>query len=65
MSKKVYIETEDCIGCENCVELCPEVFGFNAQENVAFVIMEEGGSEECIDKAIEDCPVECILWKDE
>jgi ferredoxin len=32
---------------------------------VAFVIMEEGGSEECIDEAIEDCPVECILWKDE
>lgn len=65
MSKKVYIETEDCIGCENCVELCPEIFQFDAQENVAFVIMEEGGSEECIDEAIEDCPVECILWKDE
>ncbi|MBU1387788.1 MAG: ferredoxin [Proteobacteria bacterium] len=64
MNKKVYIETEDCIGCESCVELCPEVFGFDDQETVAFVVMEEGGSEECIDEAIEACPVECIHWKD-
>lgn len=64
MSKKVYIETEECIGCENCVELCPEVFGFDSQESVAFVIMAEGGSEECIEEAIEDCPVECIHWED-
>lgn len=65
MNKKVYIETEDCIGCESCVELCPEVFGFDDQGNVAFVVMEEGGSEACIDEAIEACPVECIHWKDE
>jgi len=29
MAKRVVIETEDCIGCESCEELCSEVFAFN------------------------------------
>ena len=60
MGKKVYIETEECIGCESCVELCPDVFGFDDGTEKAFVILTEGGPEECIDEAIETCPVECI-----
>lgn len=63
MSKKVYIETEECIGCESCVELCPEVFSFDDEAGKASVILPEGGAEECIDEAIETCPVECIHWK--
>ncbi len=51
------------IGCESCVELCPEVFGFDEDSEKAHVIMPEGGSEECIDEAIETCPVECIHWE--
>jgi ferredoxin len=60
MSKKVFIETEECIGCESCVELCPDVFGFDQDNEKAFVIKAEGGAEDCIDEAIETCPVECI-----
>ena len=60
MGKKVVIETEECIGCESCVELCPEVFGFDKEAEKAFVLKPEGGAEECIDEAIETCPVECI-----
>jgi ferredoxin len=56
MSKKVYIETEESIGCESCVELCPEVFGFDDDAEKAFVIMPEGGPEACVDEAIETCP---------
>jgi ferredoxin len=62
MSKKVYIETEECIGCQSCVELCPDVFGFDDETEKAEVLMPEGGSEECIDEAIGTCPVECIHW---
>ena len=29
MGKIVVIDTDECIGCESCVELCPEVFAFN------------------------------------
>ena len=35
MAKKVVIDTEECIGCETCVELCPDVFSFNAVEGKA------------------------------
>ncbi len=64
MSKTVIIDTEECIGCESCVELCPDIFGFNEDDEKAFVILPEGGDEECIDEAIETCPVECITWEE-
>ncbi|MGB5984894.1 MAG: ferredoxin [Desulfobacterales bacterium] len=64
MAKKVYIETEECIGCESCVELCPDVFGFDEDEEKAYVIKPEGGDEACIDEAMETCPVECIHWEE-
>lgn len=64
MSKKVYIETEECIGCETCVELCPEAFAFDEETEKAVVILAEGGPEDCIDEAIDTCPVECIHWEE-
>ena len=65
MGKRVYIDADECVGCESCVELCPEVFGFDEDSEKANVIMPEGGSEECIDEAIETCPVECIQWEED
>ena len=64
MARRVVIDTEECIGCESCVELCAEVFAFNEEEEKAEVIMPEGGPEDCIEEAIETCPVECIRWED-
>lgn len=63
MGKKVIIETEDCVGCESCVELCTDVFGFDEGVQKAVVILPEGGPEDCIEEAIEACPVECIHWE--
>jgi ferredoxin len=60
MSKKVYIETEECIGCENCVEICPEVFKMDDEAEKAVVILPEGGPQDSIEEAMEACPVECI-----
>ena len=62
MGKKVIIDTDECIGCESCVELCPDIFEFNENEEKANVKLAEGGEEECIDEAISTCPVECIHW---
>lgn len=64
MSKKVYIDTDVCIGCGLCVEQCPEVFEFDDENQKAIVIMPEGGPEESIDESIEACPVECIHWEE-
>ncbi|MEN8257620.1 MAG: ferredoxin [Thermodesulfobacteriota bacterium] len=60
MAEKVQIDQEECIGCEACVETCPEVFRFDEDEEKAFVI--EGSDQDvgCVDEAIASCPVECI-----
>jgi ferredoxin len=64
MGKIVVIDTDECIGCESCVELCPEVFAFKDEEEKAEVIMPEGGPEDCIEEAMETCPVECIYYEE-
>ena len=61
----VIIDTDECIGCESCVELCSEVFAFNEDEEKAEVILPEGGPEDCIEEAMESCPVECIHWEED
>ena len=43
MSKAVYIDEEECIGCGSCVEICPEVFQMKEGEEKAEVIKPEGG----------------------
>jgi ferredoxin len=58
------IETEDCVGCGSCVEICPEVFVLNDSLEKAQVINPEGCSAGKIEEAIEICPVHCIHWED-
>ncbi|MGE0085807.1 MAG: ferredoxin [Desulfococcaceae bacterium] len=60
MSRKVVIETEKCIGCQSCAELCPDIFGFDEDAEKAKVIMESGWAEDCIQEAMDACPAECI-----
>ncbi len=61
---KVVIDTDECTGCESCVELCPEVFAFDEDNEIAYVILPEGGPEDQIQEAIDNCPVECIYWEE-
>ena len=65
MAVKVFIDVDECIGCQSCVELCPEVFEYDEDSEKAVVIKPEGGPQECIEEAIETCPVECIHWADD
>ena len=58
--KEVRIDEEECIGCESCVELCPDVFSFNAESNKAYVTNPNGGDQKCIEDAAASCPVSCI-----
>lgn len=63
MAKKVIIDEEECLGCEACVELCPDIFGFDDDAEKAIVIMPEGGDENCIDEAMDSCPADCISYE--
>jgi ferredoxin len=65
MSKKVTIDTDECIGCQTCVELCPEVFGFDNETEKAVVLSEVTGNEGCIDEAADACPASCITVEKE
>ena len=60
MAKTVTIVGEKCIGCQSCVEICPEVFGFSAEEEKAFVLREDGGEVPCTAEAAAACPASCI-----
>ena len=64
MGKIVVIDSDECIGCESCVELCAEVFAFNEAEEKAEVILPEGGPEDCIEEAMDACPTECIHFQE-
>ena len=64
MARKVVIDQDECEGCESCVEICPEVFGFDEEREVAYVIKEEGGPEDEIEEAMDNCPVDCIHWEE-
>lgn len=64
MAKVVYIDRDECIGCESCVGICPEVFSFDESQGKAQVYNPDGAPEEKIQEAIDTCPVQCIHWEE-
>jgi ferredoxin len=64
LSKAVYLDAEECIGCGSCVEICPEVFQMQEGEEKALVIKPAGGPEDLVQEAMDTCPVSCIHWED-
>lgn len=60
---QAYVEQEECISCESCVQICPSAFRMN-DDDKAEVLEESTGTEECIQEAMETCPAECIHWRD-
>ncbi len=60
MSQKVTLDEDECIGCQSCVEICPDVFGFDDETEKAFVYEQYDAGEECIEDAAASCPVDCI-----
>jgi ferredoxin len=56
--KKVKVNQEVCIGCGQCVSLCPDCFEIN-DEGKSEVKVEECNCEN-LTEAKEDCPVKAI-----
>lgn len=55
----IVIDAEECVGCETCVELCPEVFEMDDDGEKAIVIKPDSDAE-CVDECIDTCPSEAI-----
>ena len=55
----IQINEEECIGCETCVELCPDVFEMNADGDKA-TVKDPDSTLDCVDEAIDTCPNEAI-----
>ncbi|BBD07259.1 ferredoxin [Desulfovibrio ferrophilus] len=53
------IINDDCMGCESCVELCPDVFAMNDDGDKAVVIAPDSDAD-CVEEAIDSCPAEAI-----
>ncbi len=64
MARIVWVDKEECISCGLCVDNLPDVFQFD-DDNKAEAYDSAGASEEEIQtEAIDQCPSECIHWKD-
>jgi len=57
---KVSIDKEECVGCELCVDQCPDIFEMD--EEIAVVKKQPGSAEEeeCVILAEEACAVDAI-----
>ncbi|VVB82280.1 Ferredoxin [uncultured archaeon] len=54
---KIKIDTEKCIGCGLCFNICPQVFAMG-KDGKAFVKAQKDIS--CVKEALESCPVSAI-----
>jgi len=58
--KKPVVNSNQCIGSELCVEICPKVFEMKGGKSS--VHNPSGDSEENIQEAIDACPAGAIEW---
>jgi ferredoxin len=64
MGSVVILDKDECIGCESCVEVCPDVFEFDESSELANLKdVDADAFHDCIEEAIEVCPVDCIYWR--
>ncbi|HIK00164.1 TPA: ferredoxin [archaeon] len=73
MVRKAYVDKEICIGCSLCNTICPEVFleskqnseyGGDFKSDTVNTVNHEEVTDK-VDDAIQQCPVQCISWRDE
>lgn len=58
----VHVEKDECIGCEACPSICPEIFAMD-DDGLAIALKEQVPPEleESAQEAAEDCPTDAIV----
>lgn len=60
--KRPVVDLADCVNCDACVELCPEVFHRNELGGIQVADLAQY-PEEQIEEVIKNCPGDCICWE--
>ncbi len=55
----ILIDEDACMGCESCVEICPDVFEMNSDGDKA-IVTNPDADDDCVEEAIDACPAEAI-----
>ena len=58
----MFVDEFTCIGCKNCINVCPKTFGLEDTFGRARVFRQGVDSETLVEEAIDTCPVSCIHW---
>jgi len=58
------VELSECILCDVCVEVCPEVFIHNPADYIEVAELENY-PEISVNDAMKNCPARCIHWSTE
>ena len=62
--KVPWVDRDECTSCGQCTEIASNTFEMD-DEDIAVVADPEGDPEETIQEAIDDCPAECIHWREQ
>ncbi len=65
MKKIPVVDLGRCTKCDGCIEVAPEVFGYNEAAGYIEVIDLAEYPVEKVDEAIKICPADCIVWEEE
>jgi len=62
-AKKAHVDEDACIGCMLCTQICPNVFEI-MPDGKSKAVNPQGDTENNIQEAIDQCPVDAISWKE-
>ena len=65
MAKVPEVDLGECVECDGCAEVCPEVFRRNESMGYIAVIDCENYPELEVRGATNFCPTGCICWVEE